>query len=125
MALVRDGAPAFTPGGPRPRHEGDTRRGAERPQEPARERSPPIPPSKENNIYNFSSLREGLSGVNARDPLGEEGSGKIPRARLCAVHARVSRVRVTCACYATSVGCARGRPREGRGVVGGGDLNLG
>nr|DAK21190.1 MAG TPA: hypothetical protein [Caudoviricetes sp.] len=32
---------------------------------------------------------------------------------------------VTCACYATSVGCARGRPREGRGGVGGGELNLG
>lgn len=64
-----------------------------------RERSPPIPPSKENNIYNFSSLREGLSGVNARDPLGEEGSGKIPRAPACAVRARhdarVSRARVT------------------------------
>lgn len=67
--------------------------------EPARERSPPIPPSKENNIYNFSSLREGLSGVNARDPLGEEGSGKIPRAHACAARtrhdARVSRARVT------------------------------
>lgn len=52
VALVRAGAPAFTPGGPEPRHEWDTRRVAERPQEPARERSPPIPPSKENNIYN-------------------------------------------------------------------------
>lgn len=125
MALVRAGAPAFTPGGPEPWHEGDTRRGAERPWEQARERSPPIPPSKENNIYNFSSLREGLSGVNARDPLGEEGSGKIPRAPACAVRARVSRACVTCACYATSVGRTRGRPREGRGGVGGGDLNLG
>lgn len=100
VALVRAGAPGvYAWGGPEPRHEGDTRRGAERPQEPARERSPPIPPSKENNIYNFSSLREGLSGVNARDPLGEEGSGKIPRAPACAVparhDARVSRTRVT------------------------------
>lgn len=61
---------------------------------------PPYPPLKRIIYITFPlSERVSLWRKRQRDPLGEEGGGKIPRARACAVPARhdvrVSRARVT------------------------------